>query len=40
MPDRNPNSARMKSMTGSMSFGASSGSGRRMPLGWPVVPDE
>ena len=40
MPSRNPNMALTNSITGSGWLGGPSGSGRRMPLGCPVVPDE
>src|ERR1700729_2233735 len=40
MPSRNPNMARTNTITGNGSPGPTSGRARRMPLGWPVVPDE
>src|SRR6202043_2946380 len=40
MPARNPNMAFTNSITGHGSSGPADGSSRRMPLGWPVVPDE
>ena len=40
MPSRNPNMAWTNCITGSGSLGATVGSSRRTPLGWPVVPDE
>jgi hypothetical protein len=40
MPARKPKSQETKLSTGSASPGGSSGSGRRMPLGCPVVPEE
>ena len=40
MPSRSWNTLATKSMSGSCSPGVTSGSGRRMPFGRPVVPDE
>ena len=40
MPSRNPNKPFTNSITGNGSSGPIVGRSRRMPLGWPVVPDE
>src|SRR3974390_2659435 len=40
MPSWNPKIPRTNSITGSGSPGPPVGRSRRMPLGWPVVPDE
>ena len=40
MSSRKPNRILIPAISGSGSVGWRFGSGRRMPLGWPVVPDE